>query len=60
MQLSEKYRYKYFEMWYNDDNANKGDVQMKTTMGEKIKDMRVERHMTTKQLAQETDLRRVV
>ena len=43
-------------MWYNDDNANKGDVQMKTTMGEKIKDMRVERHMTTKQLAQATGI----
>ncbi len=29
---------------------------MKTTMGEKIKDMRVERHMTTKQLAQATGI----
>jgi len=29
---------------------------MRTTMGEKIKDMRVERHMTTKQLAQATDI----
>ena len=27
---------------------------MKLTMGEKIKDMRIERHMTTKQLAQAT------
>ena len=29
---------------------------MRTTMGEKIKDMRVERHMTTKQLAQATGI----
>lgn len=29
---------------------------MKTTMGEKIKDMRVEHHMTTKQLAQATGI----
>ncbi len=35
---------------------SKGDVQMKLTMGEKIKDMRVERHMTTKQLAQATGI----
>ena len=31
---------------------------MKTTMGEKIKDLRVERHMTTKQLAQATGIQR--
>lgn len=29
---------------------------MKTTMGEKIKDLRVERHLTTKQLAQQTGI----
>ncbi|MBO4865691.1 MAG: helix-turn-helix transcriptional regulator [Ruminococcus sp.] len=33
---------------------------MKTTMGEKIKDMRVERHMTTKQLAQATGISEAV
>ena len=33
---------------------------MKTTMGEKIKDMRIERHMTTKQLAQATDISEAV
>ena len=32
--------------------------KMKTTMGEKIKDLRVERHMTTKQLAQATGIQR--
>ena len=33
---------------------------MKTTMGEKIKDLRVERHMTTKQLAQKTGISEAV
>ena len=33
---------------------------MKTTMGEKIKDMRVERHLTTKQLAQQTGISEAV
>lgn len=33
---------------------------MKTTMGEKIKDMRVERHLTTKQLAQLTGISEAV
>ncbi len=33
---------------------------MKTTMGEKIKDLRVERHMTTKQLAQATGISEAV
>lgn len=33
---------------------------MKTTMGEKLKDMRVERHMTTKQLAQATGISEAV
>ncbi len=33
---------------------------MKMTMGEKIKDMRVERHMTTKQLAQATGISEAV
>ncbi|EGC04161.1 DNA-binding helix-turn-helix protein [Ruminococcus albus 8] len=33
---------------------------MKTTMGEKIKDMRVERHLTTKQLAQATGISEAV
>ena len=33
---------------------------MKTTMGEKIKDMRIERHMTTKQLAQATGISEAV
>ncbi len=33
---------------------------MKTTMGEKIKDMRVERHLTTKQLAQMTGISEAV
>ncbi|MCR5540664.1 MAG: helix-turn-helix domain-containing protein [Ruminococcus sp.] len=33
---------------------------MKTTMGEKIKDMRVERHLTTKQLALETGISEAV
>ena len=33
---------------------------MKTTMGEKIKDLRVERHLTTKQLAQATGISEAV
>ena len=33
---------------------------MKTTMGEKVKDLRVERHMTTKQLAQKTGISEAV
>ena len=33
---------------------------MRTTMGEKIKDLRVERHMTTKQLAQQTGISEAV
>ncbi len=33
---------------------------MKTTMGEKIKDLRVERHMTTKQIAQATGISEAV
>ncbi len=33
---------------------------MRTTMGEKIKDLRVERHMTTKQLAQATGISEAV
>ena len=33
---------------------------MKTTMGEKIKDLRVERRMTTKQLAQATGISEAV
>lgn len=33
---------------------------MKTTMGEKIKDLRVERHMTTKQLAGATGISEAV
>ena len=33
---------------------------MKTTMGKKIKDLRVERHMTTKQLAQATGISEAV
>lgn len=33
---------------------------MKITMGEKIKDMRVERHLTTKQLAQQTGISEAV
>ena len=33
---------------------------MKTTMGEKIKDLRVERHLTTKQLAQKTGISEAV
>ena len=33
---------------------------MKTTMGEKIKDLRVERHMTTNQLAQATGISEAV
>lgn len=33
---------------------------MRTTMGEKIKDLRVERHLTTKQLAQQTGISEAV
>lgn len=33
---------------------------MRTTMGEKIKDLRVERHMTTRQLAQQTGISEAV
>ncbi len=40
--------------------TTKGAFAMKTTMGEKIKDMRVERHLTTKQLAQMTGISEAV
>ena len=38
----------------------RGGVTVKTTMGEKIKDLRVERRMTTKQLAQATGISEAV